>query len=178
MSQNSITQRYAKALFDLAQENNALQPVYVSLQEINGLLITQEDFKAFIHNPLLSVEERAKVLQGVFKDKIPAILYKFIQFLNFKNRLNYLGDIFESFDQLFLEKNNQMRVSLQTAFELKDDQKKGIQKKLTEKYHKEIALETEVKQELLGGFRLLVQGTLFDGTIKTQLEQFKQKVLI
>jgi F-type H+-transporting ATPase subunit delta len=178
MSQSSITYRYAKALFELAQEGNVVYPVYVSLKEIHMLLKSKEEMKIFITNPLLSVDERASIIAHVFKSRLPDLLYKFLLFLNFKSRLNLLDGIFESFDDLYLEDNNQMRVFLQTPFALKDDQKQSIQQKLNKKYHKEIDLKTEINPELLGGFRLLAAGTLFDGTIKSQLEQFRQKVLV
>ena len=176
MSQSRITDRYAQALFDLAEGENALYPVYVSFGEINILLKEKQDFKVFIHNPLLSIGERASILKHLFDNKIPKLLFKFLMYLNVKGRLNLLGGIFESLDHLYLEKNNQIRANLQTAYDLKDDQKKNIQEALHHKYHKEVSLDCKVKPELLGGFRLLSEGTLFDGTIKTQLEQFRQKV--
>ncbi len=178
MSQNQITHRYAQALFDLAEGENGLYPVYVSFQEISVLLKQSPDFKTFVYNPLLSIDERATILRNVFENKIPKLLFKFLMFLNAKNRFNLIAGIFESLDELFLEKNNQMRVDLQTAFNLQDDQKKNIQNELSHKYHKEITLNTQVKPDLLGGFRLLAAGTLFDGTIKNQLEQFRQKVSV
>lgn len=178
MSQSTITYRYAKALFELAQESNALVPVYVSLQEINALLKEKAEFRTFIHNPLLSLEEREQIIERVFKDKIPGLLYKFLTFLNFKKRFDILGDLFDSFDELYLEKNNQMRASLQTPFTLQDDQKQNIQRKLSKKYNKEINLECEIKPELLGGFRLLAAGTLFDGSVKSELDEFRQKVSV
>ncbi len=177
MSQSSITYRYAQALFDLAEGENSLDLIYVSFQEISTLLKEKQDLKVFIHNPLLSSEEKILVIQRVFDNKVPKLLYKFLLFLIVKNRLGVLGGIFESFDDLFLQKNNQMRVNLQTPYSLKEDQKKSIQQKLNDKYHKEISLDYQVKLELLGGFRLLADGVVFDGTIKTQLEQFRQKVL-
>jgi F-type H+-transporting ATPase subunit delta len=177
MSQRQITDRYAKALFDLAEEENSLYPVYVSLQEITTILKEKKDLYVFIHNPLLSLEERASILTKVFENKIPGLLLKFLLFMNVKNRLNTLADVFDSLDVLFLEKNNQIRADLQTPYAISDDQKENIQRKLNKKYHKEITLDSHVNPDLLGGFRLLAEGTLYDGTIKTQLEQFRQKVL-
>ncbi|MBF0489048.1 MAG: ATP synthase F1 subunit delta [Candidatus Omnitrophica bacterium] len=177
MSQSQITYRYARALFELAQTQNSLDPVFVSLWEINNMLKNKTELSSFIHNPLLSSEGRASILYKVFENKIPDLLLKFLLFLNAKNRLNELSGVFESFDDLYLQKNNQMRVNLQTPFILKEDQKENIQNRLNRKHHKEISLECQTKPELLGGFRLLVEGVLFDGTIKTQLEQFRQKVL-
>jgi len=177
MSQNQLTDRYAKALFDLAQDENSLEAVYSSFQEISVILHQRHDLSAFIHNPLLSVENKATVLKRVFEHKVPDLLYKFLLFINAKNRLSSLAGIYQSLDVLYLEKKNQIRVDLQTPYAIQEDQVENIQRKLNRKYHKEISLNTQINPELMGGFRLLAEGTLYDGTIKTQLEQFRQKVL-
>ncbi len=177
MSQTQIAHRYAQALFDLASPEDSFQETHVSLQEIAKLLNRGDEFKIFIHNPLLSLVERGHVIQRVFENKTPPLLYKFLLFLNVKNRLNTLGEVCESFDELYLEKNHQMRASMETAFALEDAQKQNIRQKLGQKFNKETSLDCYIKKDLLGGFRLLAAGMLFDSSIKSQLEEFKQKVL-
>lgn len=177
MSQHQIAGRYAKALFDLAETENVLYPVYVSLREITALIKDNADMKVFIHNPLLSAEEKEHVIRKVFENRIPELLFKFLLFLNVKGRLALLVPITEAFDLLHLEKNSQVRVTLQTPYALDDQQADAIRAKLSQRYKREVSLESHVKPELLGGFRLFAEGYLYDGSIKTQLEQFRQKVL-
>jgi len=173
-----IAYPYSKALFSLACEEDVLYPVYVSLQEINKLLKEKEEVKILVLNPLLLIDEREQIIKHVFENKIPKLLYKFLMLLNQKNRLYILGSVFEIFDELFLEKNNQMRCSLEVSLPLPEDQNQNLRQKLNRKYHKEFFLDVAIKPELLGGFRLQVAGMLFDSSIKSQLEQFRQKVSI
>lgn len=173
-----ITDRYAKALFDLAQEENVLYPVYVSLRELSDLIKSSDELRLLLRNPLLSVDEKAGIIQRVFERQLPELLLKFLLFLNFKGRLNALAEVAGSFDALYLEKNNQVRVGLQTPYALDQEQAEMIKLKLNQICRKEVTLDVEIKPELLGGFRLLAEGTLYDGTIKTQLEQFRQKVSV
>lgn len=178
MSQTQIANRYAKALFILAHEESSLDSIYFSLQDLGVLLKENLELRSFIYNPLFSPEQRAHIIQRVFDNKAPKLLFKFLMFLNLKKRLNIIHAIVDSFDELYLEQNNQMRVDLQTSLNLQDDQKQNIERALNNKYNKEISLNCHIKPELLGGFRLLAGGTLFDGSIKSQLEQFRQKVLV
>ncbi len=178
MSQFLVSSRYAQALFELSEKEGVVYPVYISMQEIGTLLREKSDFKVFIQNPLLTLEERERIIKSVFQNRIPKILYTFLLFLNVKDRLNILADIVQCFDEIYLEKNNKMIASLETAFELQKDQVSSIEKKLQEKYRKEISIEHKIKGELLGGFRLLASGMLFDSSIKSQLESFRQKVLV
>ncbi len=172
-----IARRYAQTLFDLAKQENALEAIHVAFQGLGQILKNKEEFRIFIHNPLLSIEERSSILKHIFDNRIPPLLYKFLLFINLKNRLNILGNIFESFDQLCLEEHNQVRALLETAFDLEESQKENMRQRLGQRYHKKILLDTHLKQELLGGFRFLVQGILYDSSIKSQLEEFRQKVL-
>lgn len=175
---NDIARRYAHTLLDLAQQENVLEAVYVSIQEMGQILKQKEEFRIFIRNPLLSAEERRHVIKHIFENRIPPLLYKFLLFINLKNRLSILSNISESFDQLYLKKHGQIRALLEVALDIEESQKENIQHKLTTKYHKQILLNTQLRGELLGGFRFVTQGILYDSSIKSQLEEIRQKILI
>ena len=177
MSEELIAYRYSKVLFDLSEQQNVLEEVHVYLEYIAKFLVNNEDFITLTKNPLLLSQDRERILKAIFDNKVPKTLMTFLLFLNFKNRLNYLADIIKAFHDFYLEKNNQMNASFESAFAIKDDQVKTIQQKLSDKFKKSISIDYKVKDNLLGGFRLFVAGLLFDSTIKSQLQQFKQKVM-
>ena len=82
--------RYAKALFELAKEQNNLEAVQDSMTEIRGLIVDLEDFRQFLSNPLLSYEERCAILKALFEGKIPELAFRFLLFITYKNRLDIL----------------------------------------------------------------------------------------
>ena len=113
--------RYSKALFELAQEKKDLEAVQNSLVEIRKIIADSKDFRLFLTNPLLSYEEQSVILKALFEGKIQALLYQFIIFTAYKNRLNILEEIIESFDNMYLFKTHQMRVYVKTALPIKDE---------------------------------------------------------
>ena len=177
MSEIQISQRYARSLFELAQTKGRVDDVYAALNGIGQVVRQVQEFREFIHNPLLSAEERSKVLANVFEGKVPDLVKQFLLFISFKNRLDLLQEIIEAFDDLYLRAHNRARALVVTALALDEAQKEHIRLRLSQKYSKEIVADWQIKTEILGGFRILIDGKLHDYSFTSQLEEFKTRVL-
>jgi F-type H+-transporting ATPase subunit delta len=68
-------------------------------------------------------------------------------------------------------------VDVKTAFEFSDDQKKSLQKKIEEILNKKARLSFKVEPELIGGFVAKVDDTLYDASLKHQIEILKKQFL-
>lgn len=130
--------RYSKALFELAQEQNILAAVQDTMTEIRKLIIDLEDFRQFLSNPLLTYEERCAIIKALFEGKVPDLSYRFLKFITYKSRLNILKSIIESFDELYLKTTHQMRVYVKTALPIKDEDKAFIDQHLHKKFQQHI----------------------------------------
>ncbi|MDE2028541.1 MAG: ATP synthase F1 subunit delta [Candidatus Omnitrophica bacterium] len=166
--------RYAKALFDLAQEQQILEPVQGSVAGIRKLIIDLGDFRNFLGNPLLSYEERRSVLKSLFEGKVPGLTLDFLLFITFKNRLNLLKEISESFDNLCLASTGQVRAYIKTALPITDQDKASIGQRLHDKLHQQVIPQWTVDSSLIGGFRIFIQGRIYDYSFKNQLNHFAQ----
>jgi F-type H+-transporting ATPase subunit delta len=172
----SITaERYAQALFELAQEQKNLEDIQGSLTSLKNLIERSEDFRLFLYNPLLSYEETCKILKAMFEGKVPELLSRFLVFITQKNRLGLLKEMIESFDGMYLSATQQMRAYVKTALPLKDEEKAFIAQKLHEKFHQKTMITWGLDPSLIGGFRIFAQGKLYDYSFKDQLDSFLQK---
>ncbi len=177
MSVYQIGQRYAKSLYDLSQSQGNIEEVYACFQSLDGIISTNQDFRDFIQNPLLGEAERAKVLKALFSGKVPALVEKFLFYVNCKNRLNVLGSIVQSFDELYLKAHNRVRAQVQIALPLEMSVREKILQQLGQKYKKEVLAQWHIRKEILGGFRILIEGRLHDYSFTNQLEQYRKQVL-
>ena len=169
--------RYSKALFELAQEQNILEAVQNSMTDIRKIIINLEDYRQFLSNPLLSYEERSAVLKALFEGKVPDIAYRFLRFITYKGRLNILKFIIESFDSMYLSSVHQMRAYVKTALPIKDEDKAFISQHLQDKFHQQMIIRWILDPSLIGGFRIFAQGKLYDYSFKDQLDNFLQQSL-
>ena len=174
MSQTS--DRYAKALFELAKQSNSLELVQASLSELSGLISGLENFRQFLSNPLLTYEDRCAVLKALFEGKVPDLVFKFLVFITHKGRLNLLKEMIQSFDSFYLLSTGQLRASVTTAQPLEKAEKVIINQRLHDKFQHNILTSWETDASLIGGFRIFVQGKIYDYSFKSQLNGFLQRI--
>jgi len=168
--------RYSKALFELAQEQNILEAVQATMSDIRKFIINLADFRQFLSNPLLSYEERCVILKALFEGKVPDIFYRFLIFITYKGRLNILKEICESFDSMYLVQTHQMRVYVKTALPIRDEDKTAINQHLKDKFQQQMITRWTLDPSLIGGFRIFAQGKLYDYSFKSQLSHFSQTI--
>ena len=173
---NTTDNRYAKALFQLSQEQNSLDDIHASLKDIDRMIDALAEFREFLVNPLLSFPEREQILNALFKGKTPDLVLRFLLFISYKNRISRLKEIIDAFDELYLAVHNQTRAVVQTALPLSDDDKKTIDIRLQEKLHQQVLTQWQVTPDIIGGFRIFAKGLLYDYSFKSQLNNFRQSI--
>jgi len=169
--------RYAKAFFELAQEQKCLEAVQVSLTDIRKLIIDLSEFHQFLNNPILSYEERCVILKALFEGKIPELSLKFILFVTYKKRLSILLNITESFDRLYLASTNQLRAYVTTALPIEEADKVSFNQRLSDKFQHHILARWTTNPSLIGGFRVFIKGQMYDYSFKNQLNRFYQQAV-
>jgi len=172
---NTIARRYAQALFDLSCETNKCDLVSQDLRKIKNLIFESDEFFSFLHNPVIPSEKRQLILENILKNKVNALTRKFIFFLNVKNRLSLMKDICQVFEQLHLDANGVLRVKITSTTTLNNKQVKEISKHLKSRFKKDIEPHLYRDPSLLGGIKIQEGGTIYDHSIRAQLEQFRKK---
>jgi F-type H+-transporting ATPase subunit delta len=169
---SQIADRYAKMFYELALKEGRLETVHEAMTEIGGLIADLKEFRLFLRNPLLSFEEQGRILTAMFKGKIEDALFMFLLFIAYKRRLDVLKDIIESFDQLYLSGKGQLRALVKTALPLGDREKAFINQRLEDKFERQMITQWSLDPSLIGGFRIFVQGQIFDYSFKNQLNHY------
>ncbi len=177
MATTKSSKRYAKALFDLSVDNGRLDQVSTDVKALRALVLNSKELTHFLEDPLLTVERRSAILQSLFQGKIEPLVYQFILFVEEKNRIAFLADICEKFDELFYDYKGIIRVRIISAVELTSDQTEAISAKLREKFGKEIEPHGIVDPSILGGFRVVIGDQVFDHSLINQLNRVKQNII-
>lgn len=176
MSQWIISQRYAKALYQLAEETGVLKAIYADIEQLKKLLNNNKEFHDFVNNPLFTIAEKERVITAIFGQKLHELTTRTIRFMIHKNRLQCLDEMVIAFDDLYFSSHHQVRATVQTALPLADEQKRIIKQHLEEKSSKEVSIHWEINRSLIGGFRIFMDGYLYDYSFSHQLEEYKQHV--
>jgi F-type H+-transporting ATPase subunit delta len=120
---------------------------------------------------------RGETLRKVFDERAHALLVNFLLVLNDHERLPLLPAILFEARQLQDERANRLPVHVHSATPLSDDQLKRIGDQIKQSMKLDPILENNVDPELLGGVLIRIGDFVFDGSIRTRLEQIRDQIL-
>jgi len=172
-----VTRRYAKALFELAEEQNLLSQVEHDLNSIKLVCDSSEEFGLILESPVIDVAEKKEVFARLFKDRVHPVTFRFLELLVEKNRENLLPLIIDRFLNLLDEARGIVRGQLFTAHPFTEQQLVALKKRLNRITGKEVVLHQSVKPELLGGFIIQMNDTVIDTSLKNQLIKLRDRLV-
>ncbi len=173
-----LGRRYAKAVIDLARGHGALASVGEELSRA-AATFAQDDLKSLVLNPGIGAAARRNIVgQVVERLGLSPIVGDLIRLLAERDRLAVLPDIARAYERLVDRELGRARVTIRSAEELAPEQLTALEtlaKRLTGASL--VVVSTKVDPELIGGVTLAVGGTVYDGSVKTQLERLADKMV-
>jgi F-type H+-transporting ATPase subunit delta len=178
-----LAARYAKSLIDLAVEQNQLEIVYKDMQYLQSICKSSPEFVNIMRSPVIKGDKKQNILNALTGGKISVLTASFNKLLVNKTREEYIPEIIAAVIEQYNAIKGIHKVKLTTATALSEDLKQSIVAKLkAETPLQNIELETEVNDELIGGFVLEFNNNLVDASIAKELrdikKQFRQNIYV
>lgn len=181
---NTIARPYAEAVFELARASGSLEEWSASL-EVAGQLLADGAVSTFLANPALSDEERLQFLADLFRAADENSLLagsskegtNFLRLLLENDRIAVVPEIAEHFDALKDEVENTVDVTVTSATELNETQKQAITTALQERLRRNVRLETELDENLIGGAVIRAGDVVIDGSLRSRLESLSNALI-
>ncbi len=174
MSNFSVSTRYAKALWELAEEEKSFETVASDVDFVLNTFRSSRDLRRAIANPIIKHEVKIKVLEEIFGDKISATGLKFLKFIISKNREELFGDILKRFTEIRDEEFGILRVEVTTAYDMPENQREELEKKLSDFTGKKVVASYKKDESIIGGFLVQMKDTVVDASVKNQLELLRK----
>ena len=163
--------RFARAVFEIAQERNEFEKWQSDLQKI-ALLADAGELAAVMENPKFSFAEKTRLLVTQLKDVNPKALNLLYVLIN-RGKFSLISDIDAEYQKLWDENRGIEKAEVTTAVPLEDEERKKLVSHLERITGKQIALTLKVDPDILGGVIARVGGKLIDGSTKSQLNFLK-----
>jgi len=169
--------RYAKALLDVLYPANA-EIGLDQLVRFSALLESEPQMRQLFENPTVAADRR-KAVFGKIADSLAyqSFVRNFLNLLIERNRLDLLGDIVNAYQKLLDEKLGLVRAHITSATPLDSVQQKELAAKLENVTGKQVRVELSVDPSLIGGVVAQVGSTIYDGSIRQQLQAFKHRLI-
>ena len=167
--------RYAKAMYDIANEENSVNEVYKDMNFINELNSGSLDFKNLLSNSQINFQDKKKLILSLIKQS-NALTEKLIDLLIHNKRVKIIGDIASSFIQLYNKHNNIKEATIITASPINNELESKILSMINIKDAKSVNLTNVVNPNIIGGFIIRFDGKEYNASVKQNLNNLKTEL--
>jgi F-type H+-transporting ATPase subunit delta len=190
MTNRTAANRYARALLDVAVKEHqtagvartetdaALEDIQRQLASFHELLEEYPVLKKALLNPAVPVtRKRAAVVDLTKRLPLQPIVSKLLALLAERDRLALLPDLLGAYRERLLDYLNVVRAEVTTAVPLSADRARRVEEGLAALTGRTVTLATKVDSTIIGGVVARVGSTIYDGSVKRQLERMKEKLV-
>jgi F-type H+-transporting ATPase subunit delta len=177
MIMGSIARRYAKALFSLAVDTGRVEAWASSLLSLKVAVEGSPDLRDVLSNPMYSKEQRRAIVEklaaGLSLDAEPRGL---LLLLGDRNRLSYLSAVVDTFRDYADQHLGRVRAKVTSAVKLEDAAAQAMAEKMSQATKAKVLLDRVVDPAILGGVIAQVGSLVYDGSVRTQLEDLRKQL--
>jgi F-type H+-transporting ATPase subunit delta len=178
MSLRTSATRYAKALFDVALQESNPAEIERDLASIVSAMQESAELRRALTNPGIPQQVRANVMRAVVeKVGTQPPVAKLMAMLAERGRLDLVPLLYEVYRERLLAHANIVRAAVTSATPLSSQQQQALEQSLGTLTGKQVQLEVDVDPALIGGVVTRIGSTVYDGSIRTQLQRMKEKLL-
>jgi F-type H+-transporting ATPase subunit delta len=170
-SEGGLAGRYANAVFELAQDQKAVDAVSADLASLRRAVDSSPDLARLVRSPVFGAEDQARALKAIL-EKMGAhpLTIKFVLLLAQKRRLFAFNQIATAYEHLVAKSRGETEAEVTSARHLNDDEIADLKSALKAKLGKEPRLHSRIDPTLLGGLVVKVGSRMIDSSLRTKLD--------
>ncbi|MBV9554066.1 MAG: F0F1 ATP synthase subunit delta [Alphaproteobacteria bacterium] len=171
---SGLAERYAAALFELADEQHALDETADNLREVRAMLAESADLDRLVRSPVLSRAEQGKAIGAVAEQaRLSALTRGFLGVVARNRRLFAVPAMIEAFLAQLAERRGEVTAEVTAAQELSQAQQDALGEQLRRVVGGRVAVNVKVDGSLLGGMIVKIGSRMIDGSVKGQLQRLQ-----
>jgi len=172
---SAAAKRYAKAVFELAQQEGRVEHWGHSLARLRELF-SDPKVAAVLSNPTIAASERMRLV-AESPHLVDPEATNLAKLLIESSRVRDVDAIVDEFERLADDAAGRVRATVTTAIELGPHDRERIEHDLSRRLNKEVKLHVAVDPSILGGLKLQYGDHIIDGTVATKLQQLRRRLV-
>ena len=175
---SETSERYARALFEVASDSSELDNIENSLVEFLNIYDSSSEFINFIKNPTQSNINQLKAVDIISKKlNFSKNLKNFLSLLVKKRRIFFVKKITQNFFKLCSKKRGEVKASLTSSKNLSQAELNDISSQFSNSMGSKIKFDYHVDESLIGGVKIQLGSLMVDTSIKNKLKKYEQLML-
>ncbi|MCU0452484.1 MAG: ATP synthase F1 subunit delta [Bacteroidetes bacterium] len=175
MSDSRVARRYAQALLDAAAGVGREEPVAADLEMLRTVIRGSSELRLLLKSPVVKQERKQEVLRAAFQGHVEPLTQEFMALLTEKGREQMLSQVIVEFQRLRDRKLGIVTLEVGAATTLSADQTEALRQRFEALTHKTVQMTVTVDASLKGGLTARLGDTVYDGSIRRQLELLRKR---
>ncbi len=167
--------RYARALFEAAQERNRLEEVQRDLSDFVDAVREVPELRALLRDPVLDRRVKIAALSDVLAGS-DELVRNFVLVLTEQGRAGELEETEREFERFLADETGRLSLELATAIELSDEEAGQIVQQIERASGRNVEATRRVDPDLLGGVVLQVGSLRLDASLRGRLDRLRREL--
>lgn len=169
-----LAERYASALFELADERRTVDAVADDLRRLRQMLADSPELQRLVRSPVLSREQQGRAVAAITeKAGFDALTRNFIGLLARNRRLYALDGMIKAFLAELARRRGEMTAQVTSAVPLSESQLAAVTDALRRAVGSKVTVDPSVDPSLLGGLVVRVGSRMVDSSLRTKLQRLE-----
>jgi F-type H+-transporting ATPase subunit delta len=167
-------QRYAQAIFELAEQHEQLEPWDQELR-LAADVLGDEEFGLFLRHAEVPLERKITAIDEVLSETHPMVR-NLVALIVSRGGVDAMRDVQEAYTRLLDERLGRQRVEVTAAVPLEPAELDRITDLVGRMVGKEVVVSALVDESILGGLIIQIGDQLLDGSASSALERLRRTV--
>ena len=177
MSSMTVARRYASALADVLVERHEEAVVREELKIWEQMVQSNPLLLEALTNPTVAYDQKSKLLSELIqKSNVQRTTANFLRLLLKNQRFAELPQINAKLSEIMDERAGVVSAEVVSARPISDSVKNSLEQTLQQITNRRVRLNYATDETLLGGIVTRIGSTIYDGSVRSQLERLKQEL--
>jgi len=175
----AVAPRYARAYADVVAERKMdPEKTIAELVQMATLVSSSRELHNVLSNPAVENKQKISLLDAIIKKMGGSkLLRNFVAVLIDHKRIGQIGEIAEQFKRQLNDRMGIADAKVSSARELTASEKKLLEQRLAAVTGKTVRATYSEDARLLGGAVVRIGSTIYDGSVRGQLERLKEEIV-
>jgi F-type H+-transporting ATPase subunit delta len=175
---SGLAERYAAALFDLADERRILDETAANLRELSAMLRSSAELFRLIRSPILSREEQGKAIAALAeRANFAPVVRDFLAVVARNRRLIAIPAMIEAYLEKLAERRGEITAEVAAAQPLSATQLDLLREHLRRKVGRQVAIDVRIDPGLIGGMIVRLGSRMIDASVMSQLQRLQMAMM-
>jgi|SRR5690625_54481 len=176
MSEAIAARRYAGALFQIGTEKDTVAELEKELRIVREVFQGNEQLYTFLKHPRINNAKKQQFINEVFQGLQSNVVHT-IALLVERGRIEMTPSIIDHFIQMVNDAKGNAEVTVYSVRALSSAEKAELETNFAKRFNKQsIELQNEIDSTLLGGLKIRVGNTIYDGSVQGKLQRIERDI--